>query len=340
MTAVIHTEKLTKYYGRHRGILEVDLEVEQGEAFGFLGPNGAGKTTMIRLLLDHIRPTAGARSSSASTRSPIRRHPSPARLPPRRVRPLRPADRRPDPDVLRQSARRRRHELPGRADRAPGRRSLSPVQGVLQRQQAEDRPGHRAPAPARTADTGRAHLRPGSAGPAGVLRLIREAKAEGRTVFMSSHILGEVEKTCDRVAIIRDGRLARVARVDALRDIAHHSVELTFVGPPPVADFQAIPGVSEVVSQDHTIRLRVAGSMAPLLKVAARYELADFISREPTLEETFLAEYGDRGAGGDRGPSAGGDGSSDATGGAPGATTPGAHGAGAGDAPGAAEHAE
>jgi ABC-2 type transport system ATP-binding protein len=122
--------------------------------------------------------------------------------------------------------------------------------------------------------------------------VIREAKAEGRTVFLSSHILSEVERTCDRVAIIRDGRLARVDRVEGLRDLAHHQVELVFSGPVPASAFEALPGVSEVVTQDHTLRMRVSGSIAPLVQAAARYDLADFISREPSLEETFLAEYG------------------------------------------------
>ena len=121
--------------------------------------------------------------------------------------------------------------------------------------------------------------------------VIREAKHEGRTVFLSSHILSEVEKTCDRVAIIRDGRLTRVDRTAALRDLAHHTVELVFTGPVPAAEFEALPGVSEVVAADHVLRMRVSGSITPVVRAAAKYELADFVSREPSLEETFLAEY-------------------------------------------------
>ena len=122
--------------------------------------------------------------------------------------------------------------------------------------------------------------------------VIREAKADGRTIFMSSHILSEVEKTCDRVAIIRDGQLSRVDRVEALRDIAHHQVELRFASAPPVGEFEAIPGVSEVVVTDHTITMRVSGPITPVVHAAARHEVIDFVSREPSLEETFLAEYG------------------------------------------------
>jgi ABC-2 type transport system ATP-binding protein len=121
--------------------------------------------------------------------------------------------------------------------------------------------------------------------------LIREAQAEGRTVFLSSHVLGEVEKLCDRVAIIRDGRLIRVDEVSAFRDLAHHEVELRFAEPVTVADFADLPGVSDVVADDHTLRLRVVGPITPVVRAAARYELLDFVSREPSLEESFLAAY-------------------------------------------------
>ena len=122
--------------------------------------------------------------------------------------------------------------------------------------------------------------------------LVREASAEGRTVFLSSHILSEVERTCDRVAIIRDGRLVKVDRVEALRDLAHHQIELRFLDGVPVAAFEGLPGVSEVIVEDHTLRMRVSGPVTPVVRAAAQYELLDFVSREPTLEETFLAQYG------------------------------------------------
>ncbi len=121
--------------------------------------------------------------------------------------------------------------------------------------------------------------------------IIREAKAEGRTIFLSSHILSEVEKTCDRVGIIRDGQLARVGRVEELRDLAHHQVEIVFKGEVPQAAFAALPGVADVRVDDHTMHLRVSGSITPVIRAAASYDLADFVSREPSLEETFLAEY-------------------------------------------------
>ena len=127
------------------------------------------------------------------------------------------------------------------------------------------------------------------------ITILREAVGEDRTVFLSSHILSEAERSCDRVAIIREGRIVRVDRVDALRDLAHHQVELRFAGDPPTAEFATIAGVSDVQVEDHLLRLRVLGAITPVVQAAARLGVTDFLSREPSLEETFLAQYG-RGA--------------------------------------------
>ena len=122
--------------------------------------------------------------------------------------------------------------------------------------------------------------------------VLREQVAAGSTVFLSSHVLSEVERSCDRVAIIREGRLVQVDRVDALRDLAHHQVELRFAGDPPVGEFKGLAGVSDVEVEDHLIRLRVLGPITPVVQAAARLGVTDFLSREPSLEETFLAQYG------------------------------------------------
>src|SRR5262249_24522185 len=100
--------------------------------------------------------------------------------------------------------------------------------------------------------------------------VLREAVAEERTVFLSSHVLSEAEKTCDRVAIIREGRLVKVDRVDALRNLAVHEVELRFTGPVPAEDFRRIVGVTNVVVDDHVLRMHVAGPIAPAVKPALR----------------------------------------------------------------------
>jgi ABC-2 type transport system ATP-binding protein len=122
--------------------------------------------------------------------------------------------------------------------------------------------------------------------------LVREARNEGRSIFISSHIIAEVERTCDRVAIIREGRLTKVDTVDALRSLAYHQVELRFAGVAPVDAFRELPGVTDVVADDHVLRIQVNGPIAPIVRAAAGYDLLDFTSREPNLEEVFLAEYG------------------------------------------------
>jgi ABC-2 type transport system ATP-binding protein len=292
MTAIIQTEKLTKYYGKHRGIIDVDLVVNEGEAFGFLGPNGAGKTTMIRTLLDHIRPTSGRATVFGidTTVDPVAIH--------RRIGYLPGefalynnltggqtldyfANLRGGIDKLYQGALIARLDVdPSRKFREYSKGNKQKIGLIIALQHHPD---------LLLLDEPTSGLDP-------LIQqefygVIREAKAEGRTVFLSSHILSEVEKTCDRVAIIREGRLARVDKTEALRDLAHHQVELVFTQQVPVAAFSSLPGVSDVVAEDHILRMRVAGNITPVVQTAARYELADFVSREPSLEEVFLAEY-------------------------------------------------
>jgi ABC-2 type transport system ATP-binding protein len=290
---IIQTEMLTKSYGRHRGIVEVDLEITEGEAFGFLGPNGAGKTTMIRTLLDHIRPTSGRAMvfGIETTVDPVAIHRRLGYLPGEFVL----YDKLTGGQTIEYFANLRggvdaryQADLIARLDIDPSRRFREYSKGnkqkvglVIALQQRPDLLLLDEPTSGLDPLVQREFY-----------TVIREAKAEGRTVFMSSHILGEVERTCDRVAIIREGRLARVDRVEALRDMAHHQVELRFTGPVPTAEFESLPGVSDVVAEDHVLRMRVSGPITPVVRAAARYELADFVSREPTLEEVFLAEYG------------------------------------------------
>ncbi len=293
MTAAIQIEKLTKSYGSHRGIVDIDLEVEEGEAFGFLGPNGAGKTTTIRTLLDHIRPTSGrARIFGIETTvDPVAIHRRLGYLPGE----FSLYDKLTGGQTLDYFANLRggverlyQQDLIARLDVDPSRRFREYSKGNKQKIGLIIALQHRPDL--LLLDEPTSGLDP-------LIQqvfyeIIREAKAEGRTVFLSSHILSEVEKTCNRVAIIRDGRLARVDRTEALRDLAHHQVELVFTDKVPVDEFRSLPGVSEVVAEDHILRMRVAGSITPVVRAAARYELADFVSREPSLEETFLAEYG------------------------------------------------
>ncbi len=293
MTAIIRTEKLTKWYGKHRGVLDVDLQIESGEVFGFLGPNGAGKTTTIRLLLDHIRPSSGRATvfGIETTADPVAIHRRIGYLPGEFTL----YDRLTGGQTLEYFAHLRggvdptyRAQLIERFDLDPSRRFKEYSKGNKQKVGLVIALQHRPEL--LILDEPTAGLDP--LVQQSFFETLRELIVDGRTAFLSSHILSEVEKSCDRVAIIREGRLVKVDTVDALRDLAHHQVELRFVGAVPEADFEALPGVSEVVVDDHVLRMRVAGPITPVVQAAARYELLDFVSREPSLEETFLAQYG------------------------------------------------
>jgi len=293
VTAIIQIEKLTKSYGVHRGVIDIDLEVNEGEAFGFLGPNGAGKTTTIRVLLDHLRPTSGRATvfGIETTADPVAIHRRIGYLPGEFTL----YDKLTGGQTIEYFANLRggvdaayQADLVARLDVDPTRKFKEYSKGNKQKIGLIVALQHRPDL--LVLDEPTSGLDP--LVQQTFYEVIREAKAEGRTIFLSSHILSEVEKTCDRVAIIRDGRLAKVDRVEALRDLAHHQVELRFVGDVPVGAFAAIPGVSDVVADDHILRMRVSGSIAPVVREAARHELLDFVSREPSLEETFLAQYG------------------------------------------------
>jgi ABC-2 type transport system ATP-binding protein len=293
MAGLIKTEKLTKSYGMHRGIVDVDLEVNEGEIFGFLGPNGAGKTTTIRTVLDLIRPTSGRAFvfGIESSADPVAIHRRVGYIPGEFAL----YDRLTGGQTIKYFANLRggvdpayQAALISRLDVDPTRRFREYSKGNKQKIGLIIALQHRPEL--LILDEPTSGLDP--LVQQSFYALVREAKAEGRTVFLSSHVLSEVERTCDRVAIIRDGRLVRVDRVDALRDLAHHQVELRFAGPVPAEEFQQIPGVTDVAADDHVLRMRVFGPIAPVVTAAACYDQVDFVSREPSLEETFLAQYG------------------------------------------------
>jgi len=293
MTSVIRTEKLTKSYGSHRGIVDVNLEVQQGEVFGFLGPNGAGKTTTIRVLLDLIRPTSGKAFvfDTESSADPAAIH--------RRLGYLSGEfalyDRLTGGQTLEYFG-----NLRGGVDRAYQAQLIERFDLDPSRRFREYSKGNKQKVGLVVALQHRPELLLLDEPTSGLdplvqqtfFTVLREAVQEGRTVFLSSHVLSEVERSCDRVAIIREGRLVRVDRVDALRDLAHHQVELRFAGDPPTAEFADISGVSDIAVEDHVMKLRVLGPITGVVQAAARVGVTDFLSREPSLEETFLAQYG------------------------------------------------
>jgi ABC-2 type transport system ATP-binding protein len=293
MASIIQTDKLTKSYGTHRGIIDVDLEVAEGEVFGFLGPNGAGKTTTIRVLLDLIRPTSGKAFvfGIRTTEDPVAIHRRIGYIPGEFAL----YDRLTGGQTIDYFANLRGGVDPGyqrslveRFEIDPGRRFKEYSKGNKQKIGLVIALQHRPEL--LILDEPTSGLDP--LVQQSFYALVHEAKAEGRTVFLSSHILSEVERTADRVAIIREGRLVKVDTIEGLRDLAHHQVELRFAGAVPADAFADLPGVSDVSAEDHVLRLRVAGPIAPVVRAAGQYELLDFVSREPTLEETFLAQYG------------------------------------------------
>jgi ABC-2 type transport system ATP-binding protein len=293
METIIQTEKLTKSYGSHRGIIEVDLEVEKGEVFGFLGPNGAGKTTTIRVLLDLIRPTSGHATVFGldSRRDAVAIHRRLGYLPGEFAL----YDKLTGGQTLEYFG-----NLHGGVDRAYQRSLVERFELDPSRRYREYSKGNKQKVGLVAALQHRPDLLVLDEPTSGLdplvqqtfFEVMREAVGEGRTVFLSSHVLSEAEKMCDRVGIIREGRLIKVARVDALHDMATHEVELRFTETVPAAEFEQLAGVSNVNAEDHVLRMHVSGPIAPVVKEAARFQLADFVSREPSLEETFLALYG------------------------------------------------
>jgi ABC-2 type transport system ATP-binding protein len=293
MTAVIETSKLTKSYGQFRGIRDVDLVVNEGEIFGFLGPNGAGKTTTIRVLLDLIRPTSGSAKvfGIGASDDPVSIH--------RRIGYL-PGewnlyDRLTGSETIRYFG-----NLRGGIDQAYVEQLVQRLDLDPSRRFREYSKGNKQKVGLITALQHRPELLILDEPTSGLDPLVQqtfnellfEARADGRTVFLSSHIISEVERTCDRVAIIREGRLVRVDTVEGVRNLAAHEVELRFAAPVDPAPFAALDGVGNIAVEGRTIRMLVAGAIAPVVRLAGQYELVDFVSREPSLEDVFLSEYG------------------------------------------------
>jgi ABC-2 type transport system ATP-binding protein len=293
MAAVIAIEKLTKTYGSNRGVIDVDLTVEQGEVFGFLGPNGAGKTTTIRTMLDLIRPTSGRALlfGIESWADPVAIHRRVGYIPGEFAL----YDRLTGGQTLEYFA-----NLRGGVDRAYQASLIDRFELDPSRRFREYSKGNKQKVGVIIALQHRPELLILDEPTSGLDPLVQqtffntlgETVVDGATVFLSSHILSEVEKTCERVAIIREGRIVKLDTVEGLRDLAHHQVELRFAGPVPASEFEALPGVSDLDADGHVLRMRVAGPITPIVQAAARHELLDFVSREPSLEETFLAQYG------------------------------------------------
>jgi ABC-2 type transport system ATP-binding protein len=290
--SVIATKALTRRFGRHRGVFDLNLTVNRGEVFGFLGPNGAGKSSTIRLLLGLYRPSSGhaAVFGMDSSRDSVQIH-------------------------------RRVGYLPGELalfPRLTGRDILHLVASIRghrdhrYRDELVDRFGAELDRPVRTLSKGNvqklgvvlafAHrpelliLDEPSSGLDPLMqdefgRLVSETARDGRTVFLSSHDLDEVERLADRLAIVKDGRVVVTDTIEHLRASAPKTVEFHFANPIDPAYFDGLVGV-QVLSADTTaVRFSVVGPIVPLLRVAVGFDPIDMTARPADLEELFLTYY-------------------------------------------------
>jgi ABC-2 type transport system ATP-binding protein len=292
MLPAILTQGLTKVYGRRLGIQGLDLEIQPGEIFGFIGPNGAGKTTTIRLLLDLLHPTSGRAQvlGMDSHRQSVEVRRSIGYLPGEFGLDVRASGRQ----LVRNFARLRGMADLGSADTLAerlgvdldlptGRLSRGNRQKVGLIQALFHQP---ALAILDEPTTGLDPLVQDT-----VLQLLREARAEGRTIFLSSHILSEVERLCDRVAIVRNGRLAALETTESLLEKRRKRVTLVFAGPVDAAGFAALPGASDIQVLGNTLSLRLADGIDAVIKLAARHTLLDLSVEHPSLDEVFLGYY-------------------------------------------------
>jgi ABC-2 type transport system ATP-binding protein len=290
----VKIEDLTKTYGSRRGLEGMSLQVEAGEVFGYLGPNGAGKTTTIRLLLDLIRPSRGRvevlgmepRTHQAEIRARIGYLPGELVLDGRQQ-----AAALLDffAEVRGGVPKRRITELAERLQLDLGRQVRSLSKGNKQKLGLVQAFMHQPEL--LILDEPTSGLDPLMQQE--FLAMVREAREAGQTVFMSSHVLAEVQHVADRVGIVRDGRLVALERVESLGKRAVRRVEIHFEAAVPAGRFADLEGVRDIVVEGSSLRCTVDGRLDPLIKAAAEYTVIDLISEEPDLEETFLSHYYD-----------------------------------------------
>ncbi|WP_173079891.1 ABC transporter ATP-binding protein [Phytohabitans rumicis] len=288
----IHAEDLTKFYGDRRGVEGLTLDVHAGQVLGFLGPNGAGKTTTIRLLLDFLRPTRG--------------HATVLGLDPRRDKALLHRQIGYLPGELAFPGRDKAEDLLRFFAAARGGVAWNQVTTLADRLELDLSRSIRTMSKGNKQKVGLVQafmhqpalliLDEPTSGldplmQQEFLAMVADARTDGQTVFMSSHVLAEVQQVADRVAIVRDGRLAAVERVESLGRRATRTVEIHFDDPVTGEEFASLPGVSDVVVSGPILRCTVDGRLSPLIKAAARHEVIDLLSAEPDLEETFLSYY-------------------------------------------------
>jgi ABC-2 type transport system ATP-binding protein len=288
--SAIRTEQLSKRYGDTLALDELDLVVEEGEVYGYLGPNGAGKTTTIRLLLALHRPSAGRAELFGidAWRDPVAAHRHVAYVAGEPF--LWPSLT--GAETLEFLAR-----LRGGTDAAYRDALLKRFQLDTSKKVRALSKGNRQKVQLVAAFASRADLLILDEPTSGLDPLmemafretVREAKERGQTVFLSSHILSEVEVLCDRVGILRDGRLVDEGALEDLRHLSAQTVEVTFDGPAP--DLDGLAGVHVVHAGANALRCEVSGGVGPLIAALAEHPVVALTSREPSLEEIFLHHY-------------------------------------------------
>src|SRR5713101_1751690 len=294
MAAIIEAEKLTKSYGGKRGIADVTFQIDEGEVFGFLGPNGAGKTTTIRVLMALLRADSGtARIAGLDVWEKS--------LDIKRLIGYVPGEPSLDPNLTGGQILEYFANLRGGVDRAYLKKLIERMDLDTSRKFRQYSTGNKRKVVLIQAFMHRPRLLILDEPTSGLDPLnqqefdgmVKETREDGRTVFLSSHVLSEVEKTCTRVGIIREGRLVRIGGVAEVKAIKRYELTISFASPVPADLFNSLEGVEKVerLNQGHGVRLTVQGPADAVVKAAARYPVVSLTSYEPSLEDIFLRYY-------------------------------------------------
>lgn len=294
MTAIIEVDSLSKHYGSKRGILDVSFQVEEGQVFGFLGPNGAGKTTTIRLLMALLRADAGtARIAGLDVWQQS--------VEIKRLIGYLPGELALDPRLTGGQILEYFGHLRGGIDQAYLKQLIARLDVDPTRKFRQYSSGNKRKIGIIQAFMHRPRLLILDEPTSGLDplnqqefdRMVKEVRDDGRTVLLSSHILTEVEQTCNRVAIIREGQLVRVGLIEELKDIKRHELTITFANAVPSEAFKGLAGVEQVetLANGYTLRLTVQGQADAVIKAAAQYPVLTLVSHEPSLEDIFMRYY-------------------------------------------------
>jgi len=294
MSLIIQTNQLSKSYGRSRGIIDVTFDVQEGEVFGFLGPNGAGKTTTMRTLMGLLHANSGNAkiggldcwAQSTEVKKLVGYLPGEFAFDPG----LRGAQIIEYLGHLRGGVDQAYvHALVERVGLDPSKRFREYSHGNKQKVGLVQAFMHRPRL--LILDEPTSGLDP--LNQQEFYTMVAEVRADGRSVFLSSHILPEVEHTCDRVAIIREGRLVKIDHVSSLKEIHQYDVEISFAGPASTEWFKDIVGVARVAqgADERTLQLNVQGDLTEVIHIASQRNATNITTHEPTLEEVFLRFY-------------------------------------------------